>query len=604
MPPVPEIVVLCGELLLAGRFVVMALVGVLAAASVWAWRRGAPGPRLAAWVLVPAFAWGLYAAWQQRAVFDDAYISFRYVANLVNGEGLVFNPGEYVEGYSNPLWVFLVALGHVATGLEIPLVAVALDLAVYLALGAVAYGVSRGLSGDRPGWLPLAPAVIVAERAVAAFATTGMETLLGALLALGAMGALVRPTPRRAGLAGLLLALGIVHRLDHAVFWCAGLAAVAVATVSVSPRERLVWLGSFVAPTALVVAHLAWKLAYYGDVLPNTFYAKASDGFAAERGFVYLWTFVFGSLGFVAIPLFVAWLWEGARDARSRVPAVYAGLSAGAWLLYLLYVGGDFMYARFCLPVFPIVVVGAGAAVWRMAADGRQLVAAGLLASMAGGVTILPPGPRKWGQIEENRAYPLEGLFPVVVDHASYWEGTFFKQVFTDRGIDVYLSSCCVGMLTYYSEQRMLDTHGLTDAETAHLPRGRIAIAGHEKSLPVPEVRARGVQIGRWHNRDPLPFRPVTRVRFPGQPAHIRRVYAVVTWDPALMARIREEVPEVDITDFPTWLDGYIAELPQRRPAEVEADLEFLRPFYFDHVEDPARLAPIEARAGRAAREP
>ncbi|PIV81991.1 hypothetical protein COW53_01325, partial [bacterium CG17_big_fil_post_rev_8_21_14_2_50_64_8] len=44
-------------------------------------------------------------------VVDDAFISFRYAANLVAGHGLAFNPGEAVEGYSNLLWVLLVATG-------------------------------------------------------------------------------------------------------------------------------------------------------------------------------------------------------------------------------------------------------------------------------------------------------------------------------------------------------------------------------------------------------------------------------------------------------------------------------------------------------------
>ena len=35
---------------------------------------------------------------------DDAFISFRYVRNLLEGHGLVFNPGERGEGYSNFLW--------------------------------------------------------------------------------------------------------------------------------------------------------------------------------------------------------------------------------------------------------------------------------------------------------------------------------------------------------------------------------------------------------------------------------------------------------------------------------------------------------------------
>ncbi len=46
-----------------------------------------------------------------RFVQDDAFISFRYAKNFINGYGLVFNPGEYVEGYTNFLWTLLIAFG-------------------------------------------------------------------------------------------------------------------------------------------------------------------------------------------------------------------------------------------------------------------------------------------------------------------------------------------------------------------------------------------------------------------------------------------------------------------------------------------------------------
>ena len=53
-------------------------------------------------------AWLTSVAW---FLTDDAFISFRYVRNLLEGHGLVFNPGEYVEGYTNFLWILeLVAL--------------------------------------------------------------------------------------------------------------------------------------------------------------------------------------------------------------------------------------------------------------------------------------------------------------------------------------------------------------------------------------------------------------------------------------------------------------------------------------------------------------
>ena len=42
---------------------------------------------------------------------EDAYITFRYARNLVLGNGLVFNPGEPVMGFTSPLWTLWNALG-------------------------------------------------------------------------------------------------------------------------------------------------------------------------------------------------------------------------------------------------------------------------------------------------------------------------------------------------------------------------------------------------------------------------------------------------------------------------------------------------------------
>ena len=68
-------------------------------------RRGRVIYLLAApWLLL--LAWLTSVAW---FLTDDAFISFRYVRNLLEGHGLVFNPGEYVEGYTNFLWILELA---------------------------------------------------------------------------------------------------------------------------------------------------------------------------------------------------------------------------------------------------------------------------------------------------------------------------------------------------------------------------------------------------------------------------------------------------------------------------------------------------------------
>ncbi|MDP2038838.1 MAG: hypothetical protein Q8L04_15760, partial [Ignavibacteria bacterium] len=53
---------------------------------------------------------------------DDAFTSLRYVQNFVDGNGLVFNIGERVEGYTNFLWVLLLsAISFLARALNLNL---------------------------------------------------------------------------------------------------------------------------------------------------------------------------------------------------------------------------------------------------------------------------------------------------------------------------------------------------------------------------------------------------------------------------------------------------------------------------------------------------
>ncbi|MCY3901568.1 MAG: hypothetical protein OXF76_00280 [Caldilineaceae bacterium] len=66
-------------------------------------------PPLALLSLLP---WLVLLAWHSSVAWfltDDAFISFRYTRNLLEGHGLVFNPGERVEGYTNFLWILELA---------------------------------------------------------------------------------------------------------------------------------------------------------------------------------------------------------------------------------------------------------------------------------------------------------------------------------------------------------------------------------------------------------------------------------------------------------------------------------------------------------------
>src|SRR5689334_9481238 len=63
----------------------------------------------AALIIIAGLAWAFWTWRANRMRLDDAFISYRYAENLVRGRGLVFNPGERVEGYTNFLWVLFSA---------------------------------------------------------------------------------------------------------------------------------------------------------------------------------------------------------------------------------------------------------------------------------------------------------------------------------------------------------------------------------------------------------------------------------------------------------------------------------------------------------------
>ena len=92
-----------------------ALFGMLVAGFLWyAWR----------YILATSF---VIDGTRYYILFDDAMISMRYAYNLVHGNGLVWNVGQRVQGFTNPLWVFYMALLHL-----LPISAARISLAVQI----------------------------------------------------------------------------------------------------------------------------------------------------------------------------------------------------------------------------------------------------------------------------------------------------------------------------------------------------------------------------------------------------------------------------------------------------------------------------------------
>ncbi|MFO7610542.1 MAG: hypothetical protein R6X35_15370 [Candidatus Krumholzibacteriia bacterium] len=323
-------------------------------------------------------------------VIDDAWISLRYAQNLVDGHGLVFNPGEPVEGYSNLLWVLLGA-----AGLKLGLPALpwlqGLGIAAMGALLLMVPGAVRRLAGERllPGPWPGAAAqmLVAALGPVACWMLAGLETPLFALLVFAGWRAAMARRTLAAGVLGLLLALTRPEgpALGAVLVVWALLPADGLRPADGPGWRR--WLGPAVFVLG-VAGHLWWRYHTYGAWLPNTFYAKTGDLAGQLRtGLPYALAFLVRyalPLGLVTAAAAV----RGGGAALSRWPGLMTlGLLLG-WLGYVSAVGGDALgMFRFFAPLLPLgvalVVATAAGARWLASPPRAALVVLPLGAVLA-----------------------------------------------------------------------------------------------------------------------------------------------------------------------------------------------------------------------------
>ena len=286
------------------------------------------------------------------ALIDDAFIAMRYAVNFVNGQGLVFNPGEYVEGYTCFLWVLMLA-ACAALGLD-PVIASKLLGALFLLLTLVVTAWFFPTDPKRQVWSVLvAPALFAANAAVSMWAVHGLETAMFTLLVTLALRADLRDHGGerfRAGWSAVGYALATLARPEGA-----GLFGASVLFWIVSRPGRLlegaIWR-HLLGYAAIVAPYWLWRLDYYGLPLPNTFYAKVGLSLPVVlRGMDYVLDFFAGPGALLFLAL-VAVLLVGRRERR----LAFLGWILGAYLLMVALEGGDaFPAHRFMVPICPVL---------------------------------------------------------------------------------------------------------------------------------------------------------------------------------------------------------------------------------------------------------
>jgi hypothetical protein len=403
---------------------------------------------------------------------DDAFISFRYARNLAEGHGLVWNPGERIEGYTNFLWTVLLAVPFfVSKSVDPVVVARALSVGAGCVALAASFLVVRRLE-PRARLLPLAPPLLLAGNwAFVVNSVTGLETIFFSALITTAVALLVFELgDHRYRGSSVVLAAAALTRPE-----AIGLAIVLGALLALDargdrPASRR-HLALFAAPFAAIVgAHLAFRLGYYRAIVPNTFVAKVGVKLPAGMdtrstyalGF---FTKAFDLLGVFAALVAVFALGRGRRHAPSRVVAAGALFA----VVTLAVSGADFMIGyRYLVPYLPLAyacaALGAGAVVARLRR--RDPTSSGLEVEAAL-LVVAGFACAKWTDYARDRVRPFEELRRRVITDSSQALGEWLGAHLPKDALVVTLD---IGELGFRSGLPMLDLSGLTDAAIAKRP--------------------------------------------------------------------------------------------------------------------------------------
>lgn len=301
-------------------------------------------------------------------VVDDAYISFRYLDNFIAGEGLVFNSGERVEGYSNFLWIMVLAPLR-WLGLKAETAAMLLSIVSYLILcwsvSKSALVVTGNLIIDKKQFLILPTLLLTSSAHLASWSVSGMETIFFTMLLSVATTLILTQKPVLGAFIFSLAALtrpeGIaLGALSLFIYFCyLMLNRKSFSKIIYQSLQPFVF---FVTPIGL---HLFFRYEYYREFLPNTYFVKLSGNELnlIPAGLKYLAGYLTSGGLFLLIPGLLSLLFIIFSKDRLKAGILFWGPSIllAQILLYLVYVvmvGGDyFPFHRFLVPAIPALCI-------------------------------------------------------------------------------------------------------------------------------------------------------------------------------------------------------------------------------------------------------
>ncbi|MBL8078034.1 MAG: hypothetical protein JNM55_08745 [Anaerolineales bacterium] len=290
-------------------------------------------------------------------LFDDALISMRYAWNFAHGNGLVWNKGEYVEGYTNLLMTLLMAIASFFLEKRYAVLAIQLTGIVFV-LGT-AFCTVQILNLLKPAKAPqyILFATILLYYPLNYWSLLGMETgLLAFLLSAGVLYSLLYAenlNTKHLWLMVLCFGLAYLTRNDSLLF-----AALTFLYLTLTLKFGKMYIQLFLASgltySLFPVGQTLFRYWYYGQIVPNTYTLKLV-GMALDERLRNGWGFVQSFLRESSWVLVIAALGLFIKPSKQKFYLFGFFLIS---ISYQIYVGGDpWTYWRIMAPTMPFVFV-------------------------------------------------------------------------------------------------------------------------------------------------------------------------------------------------------------------------------------------------------
>lgn len=409
---------------------------------------------------------------------EDAFITFRYSQHLAQGYGVgAWNTTtERVEGYTTALWMLGLGAGA-ATGLRIETLAKGIGIAAQLGLcglflffprirNSARASADALLGGDRDVFW-IAALSIGLYLPACFYASSGMEATSFALLV--GLALLIPICTDSALLIGLIFAALVSMRPEGALV--GGIFAVLHALMArIGGRPMGPSVGAFVGLVGAFAALTAFRLAWFGELVPNTYFAKTYGGsaFLPEFGLVYVSQWAASHLSWgVALAATVAGLVASIRrrGITENLTMISLLVLAGVYVLYVYRVGGDnptaFPWWRQLLhpgPAFALIV-GFGICTLTRNRKARFALAAVVIATTNYQVLGAQHGRMSNLVRESLTSYPS-------LNHAPHNAFYLWLSEITDS--QTVIASAAAGELPFVVDAVHIDMLGLNDREIAH----------------------------------------------------------------------------------------------------------------------------------------